>query len=167
MQAFCRYGPAKAYLPADDLYAGDRAIVHNRNWNGAWLWILVEKDGRHCWAAASVLDVTGDVSRLVEYYHPLPQSVLYGPPGWVNAERQGDTVVVTWAKVNMTEDDDRGYFLKVRVCQSGYLVDIVASTMETTYSFTDEAGKCESASGGEVFTVEKHGYTGPASIPWP
>jgi hypothetical protein len=113
-----------------------------------------------------VVTVQGDIFSVVTYMNPLPQSTLYGPPDWVHAERQGDHVVVTWDKVNMTEDDDRGYFLKVQVCQNGYLIDVLAATMGTSYTFLDQPG-CRGASGGQVYTVEKHGYTAPAGIPWP
>lgn len=165
-QAHCRYGPNTAYLHAGDLYPGDHGLVWNRNSNGSWLWVRFDKLWYACWVAASVVTVDGNVFSVVTYMNPLPKSTLYGPPKWVQAERQGDDVVVTWAKVNMTADDDRGYFLDVTVCQSGNRIDLKAATMDTTYTFTDEPG-CSGESGGQVYTVEKHGYTGPADIPWP
>lgn len=165
-QAHCRYGPNTAYLHAGDLYPGDHGLVWNRNFDGSWLWVRFDKLWYACWVAASVVTVDGNVFSVVTYMNPLPKSTLYGPPDWVRAERQGNDVVVTWAKVNMTVDDDRGYFLDVTVCQSGNLIDLKAATMDTTYSFTDEPG-CSGASGGQVYTVEKHGYTAPADIPWP
>jgi hypothetical protein len=36
----------------------------------------------------------------------------------------------------------------------------------TQYTFTDEQG-CSAPSHGEIRTVEKHGYTDAALIPWP
>ena len=166
MQAHCRYGPNTAYLHAGDLYPGDHGLVWNRNYNGSWLWVRFDKLWYACWVAASVVTVDGNVFSVVTYMNQLPQSTLYGPPAWVKAERQGKDVVITWAKVNMTVDDDRGYFLDVTVCQSGNLIDLKAATMDTTYAFTDEPG-CSGASHGKVYTVEKHGYTAPAKIPWP
>ncbi len=165
-QAHCRYGPNKAYLHAGDLYEGDHGLLWNRNYEGSWLWVRFDKLTYACWVSASVVTVQGDVFSVVTYMNPLPKSALYDAPEWVKAERQGDSVVVTWARVNMTEDDDRGYFLKVKVCQNGYMVDVLAATMDTGYTFLDEAG-CEDDSGGQVYTVEKHGYTDPAQIPWP
>jgi hypothetical protein len=165
-QAHCRYGPNVAYLHAGDLYEGDHGLLWNRNYNGSWLWVRFDKLWYACWVSASVVRVDGDIMSVVTYMNALPKSTLYGPPEWVNAERQGDEVVVTWAKVNMTEDDDRGYFLKVHVCQNGYQIDVLAATMGTSYTFTDQGG-CDNDSGGQVYTVEKHGYTGPAEIPWP
>ena len=165
-QAHCRYGPNTAYLHAGDLYEGDHGLLWNRNYDGSWLWVRFDKLWYACWVSASVVQVDGDVFSVVTYMNALPKSTLYGPPEWVNAERQGEEVVVTWAKVNMTEDDDRGYFLKVHVCQNSYQIDVLAATMGTSYTFTDQGG-CENDSGGQVYTVEKHGYTGPAEIPWP
>ena len=124
------------------------------------------KDGRHCWASTSVLEVVGDVRQLVEYYHPLPQSTLYGPPDEVVAIRDGDEVTVSWEQVNMTKDDDRGYFLDVRVCQDGHLIQILTHTDEDSYVFHDEQD-CEGESKGKLYAVEKHGYTDSVKIPWP
>jgi hypothetical protein len=166
VQAYCRYGPAKAYLPADDLYPGDTALVHNRNRDASWLWILVNKDGRHCWASASVLDVVGDVRQLVEYYHPLPQSTLYDAPDDVVAVRDGDDVTISWDRVDMTKDDDRGYLLDLRVCQDGNLISVLAQTDDDSYTVEDEDG-CEGESKGKLYAVEKHGYTDAVKIPWP
>jgi hypothetical protein len=165
-QAHCRYGPNKAYLHAGDLYEGDHGLLWNRNYDGSWLWVRFDKLWYACWVSASVVQVDGDIFSVVTYMNALPVSTLYGPPEWVKAERQGDEVVVTWAKVDMTEDDDRGYFLKVSVCQNGYRIDALAATMGTSYTFLDQAG-CDGDSGGQVYTVEKHGYTGPAEIAWP
>jgi hypothetical protein len=166
MQAHCRYGPGKAYLHAADLFPGDLAIIHNRNWNGTWLWILPEKQHYHCWVSASVVDIEGDVFSVVEYDSPLPKSVLYGPPSQVSVERKGDKVIVSWSEVWMTEDDNRGYMIEASVCQNDFLLPIAASTMGLSLTLYDEPG-CGRPSSGLLYTVEKHGYTDPVKIPWP
>jgi len=166
MQAFCRYGPGKAYLYSHGLYPGDRAIVEGRNYSGAWLWIQPENLSRHCWMAASVAEVSGDISLLPVVTTILPHSILYQAPDNVQAERSGDLVVVTWDPVWMTEDDDRGYLIEATICQNGSLIPIAVHTDEPRYEFTDEPG-CSGASGGKLYTVEKHGYTDPVQIPWP
>jgi hypothetical protein len=72
----------------------------------------------------------------------------------------------------MTEDDDRGYFMDVWVCQNKNYVWMpigwqdLPDQYHTSYTFTDQAG-CSQASGGQLYTVEKHGYTSPVDIPWP
>ena len=166
MQANCRYGPGTAYLFAAGLYPGDHVEIHNRNTTGTWLWVKPDAVHYHCWVAASVLEITGDVFSVVEYYPPLPHSTLYGPPTNVYAVRQGSEVLITWDEVWMTEDDDRGYLIEASICQGGRLIFFAAQTDGTSYTLTDESG-CGSASSGWLYAVEKHGYTDPVAIPWP
>jgi hypothetical protein len=166
-QANCRYGPGKAYLYSFGLYAGDKAEVNGRNYSGTWLWIKPENLNRHCWMAASVAEVTGDVFSVVVVERQLPFATeLYDPPSNVQATRDGDTVRVTWNRVDMTEDDDRGYLIEATVCQDEHLIFMAVSTNDTFYEFTDEPG-CSADSNGLLYTVEKHGYTEPVTIPWP
>jgi sarcosine oxidase delta subunit len=174
-QAYCRYGPSKAYLPAADLYAGDTGQVWGRApYGSTWLYVKPDKINYQCWVAPSVVDVTGDTSTLwinSNFYTPGP-SALYGPPANVRATRNGDQVTITWDSVYMTVDDDRGYFIEAWVCQNGayiwYTVGFGTLTdqYKTTYTLTDQAG-CSLPSSGKLYTVEKHGYTTPADIPWP
>lgn len=166
MQAFCNYGPGKAYLYAHGLYNGDRATVEGRNYSGTWLWLKPDNLAWNCWAAASVMEVTGDVMKLHVVTSWLPHSTLYGPPGDVQAVRQGDQVIITWDRVWMTKDDNRGYLVEANVCQGGELIPIAVRTDDITIAVTDGPG-CSAASSGRLFTVEKHGYTDPVEIPWP
>lgn len=165
-QAHCRYGPSTGYLHAADLYEGDIGSVRGRNYTGSWLYIKFDKLDYFCWAAASVLEIEGDVFTVYVSERKLPKSTLYGPPDNVQAVRQGDKVIVTWDRVNMTEDDDRGYMIEAYLCQSGAYIFAVVATDSTLFEFSDEAG-CAQPSHGLLYTVEKHGYTDPASIPWP
>ena len=166
MQANCRYGPGKAYLYSHGLYTGDLAEVHGRNFSGGWLWIKPENLNRHCWAAASVMEVVGDVSLLKVVQTNLPRSTLYGPPQNVRAERNGDIVVISWDSVWMTQDDYRGYLIEATVCQNGVMVWVAISVDGTSYELLDEK-RCSPQSSGQLYTVEKHGYTDPVPIPWP
>lgn len=165
-QAHCRYGPGTAYLHAGDLYEGDHALVWNRNHAGSWLFIKPDKQEWPCWVSASVVSVEGDIFSVVYMYRRLPWSELYGPPEQVWAKRSGDNVVVEWTPVYMTEDDDRGYMIEARICQNGFLFDIAVHTDTPSYTFIDEQ-TCDGESGGNVFVVEKHGYTDSLTIPWP
>jgi hypothetical protein len=148
------------------MYSGDTGTVWGRNNSGTWLWIQPDNIKYQCWIAASVVEIHGDIFTLRVAPVRLPQSVLYGPPQGVSAVRQGDSVIVSWQQVSMTEDDDRGYMIEANVCQSGNLVWMAVATTETTYTFTDET-TCSEPSNGRLFTVEKHGYTEPVLIPWP
>jgi hypothetical protein len=167
MQANCRYGPGTAYLYSHGLYEGDKGEVNGRNYSGTWLWIQPENLNRHCWVSASVVEIEGDVMTVAVVNPPLPKAnALYSAPKNVEAVRDGNTVTVSWDRVKMTEDDDRGYLLEVYVCQGGALIFTPVRTDGTSYEFTDEPG-CKGKSGGLLYTVEKHGYPDPVEIPWP
>lgn len=170
-QAHCRYGPSVAYLHAADLYAGDTGTVRGRYIYSNWLYVKFDKLNYFCWVAPSVVDVVGDVS-LIAYKELNLQSIgsnMYGPPKGVTAIRNGNEVLITWNQVKMTKDDDRGYLLELFVCQNGnYLwwTDSHPDQFTTSYEVRDEAG-CALPSSGKLYTVEKHGFSQPAIIPWP
>jgi hypothetical protein len=166
MQANCRYGPGTAYLYAHGMYSGDGGTVWGRNYSGTWLWIQPDNITYQCWIAASVVEIEGDIFTLSVAPVRLPHSPYYYPPENVEARREGDTVLVTWSRVPMTDDDFRGYLMEVTVCLNGNLVWMAVHTNELFYTFPDETS-CDSDSGGLLYAVEKHGYTDPVDIPWP
>ncbi|MBN2046597.1 MAG: hypothetical protein JW750_02040, partial [Anaerolineaceae bacterium] len=76
---------------------------------------------------------------------------------------------ISWNPVKMTEDDDRGYLIEAWVCQDGrYLWWPVSFPNQYTTSYTvkDQAG-CPLPSSAVIYTVEKHGFSEPVTIPWP
>ena len=170
-QAHCRYGPSKAYLHAADLYPGDAGVVWGRFAYSTWLQIKFDKLSYACWVAPSVVDVSGDITT-IRYTAPDLLSIgsnQYGPPQNVRATRDGDQVTITWDRMEMTVDKDRGYFIEAWVCQnSAYLWWTVSFPDQYTTSYTvqDDSG-CSLPSSGEIRTVEKHGYSEPVTIPWP
>ena len=170
-QAHCRYGPSVAYLHAADLYAGDVGTVRGRYIYGNWLYIKFDKLNYFCWVAPSVVDVVGDISA-INYKELNLQSIgnnMYGPPTGVTAIRNGNKVTVSWKRVEMTKDDDRGYLLELFVCQNGAYIwwtDSYPDQYTTSYTVKDEAG-CAAKSSGKLYTVEKHGFSQPAIISWP
>lgn len=170
-QAHCRYGPSSAFLHAADLYAGDVGSVRNRALYSQWLYIKFDKLNYFCWVSPSVVDVVGDVSTL-EKFEPNLQSIgsnQYGPPQNVQASRSDDEVTITWDLMKMTSDKDRGYLIEAFVCQDGAYIWWTFSYPDqftTSYTVQDEAG-CAAPSWGRIYTVEKHGFSDPAEIPWP
>jgi hypothetical protein len=170
-QAHCRYGPSVAYLHAADLYPGDTGTVRGRFIYSNWLYIKFDKLKYFCWVAPSVVDVVGDTST-VAYKELNLQSIgsnMYGPPRNVTAVRDGNHVTISWEKVEMTLDDDRGYLLELFVCQDTvfyWWTDSYLDQDSTSYTVRDEAG-CAQPSSGKLYTVEKHGFSEPAMIPWP
>ncbi|HNK64377.1 MAG TPA: fibronectin type III domain-containing protein [Anaerolineales bacterium] len=170
-QAHCRYGPSVAYLHAADLFAGDRGTVRYRALYSNWLYIQFDKLTYSCWVAPSVVDVTGDVSTLEKIEPDLQRvgSNRYGPPQNVQVSRSGDEVTITWERVTMTKDDDRGYFIEAFVCQDGAYIwwtDSYPDQYSTSYTVKDEAG-CAAPSWGRLYTVEKHGFSKPVELDWP
>lgn len=170
-QAHCRYGPSVAYLHAADLYLGDTGSVRGRYIYSKWLYVRFDKLNYSCWVAPSVVDVVGDTAK-VNYTQLNLQSIgsnQYGPPNNVTAVRDGNQVTISWDPVEMTKDKDRGYLLELFVCQDGaYLwwTDSYPDQFTTSYTVRDEAG-CAQPSSGLLYTVEKHGFSEPAIIPWP
>lgn len=170
-QAHCRYGPSVAYLHAADLYPGDTGTVRGRFIYSNWLYIKFDKLNYFCWVAPSVVNVVGDVSKIAytELHLQSIGSNMYGPPKNVTAVRDGNNVTISWSQVKMTKDDDRGYLLELFVCQDTifkWWTDSYPDQYSTSYTVRDEAG-CAQPSSGRLYTVEKHGFSEPAIIPWP
>jgi len=170
--AHCRYGPHTAYLHAADLYKGDHGEVRGRWYLNGWVRVLFNKLSYQCWVAPSVIEVTGDLNTVI-VYNQIDLTRIgtnqYGPPQNLRASRDGDQVTISWNRMEMTEDKDRGYFIDMFVCQKGALLWWPVSFPDqytTSYTVEDEPG-CSGSSGGVIYTVEKHGYSQPEPIPWP
>jgi hypothetical protein len=133
--------------------------------------VKLDKLDYYCWVAPSVVDVVGDTSTL-PLNAPNLQKVGYSnypPPGNITAVRNGNEVTISWSQVPMTHDHDRGYFIEAFVCQGGAYLWWTFSYPDqytTSYTVVDEPG-CPVPSQGVLYTVEKHGYSKPATIPWP
>lgn len=175
-QAHCRYGPHVAYLHAADLYAGDQGEIKYRFYLNGWVLVQFNKLTYPCWVAPSVIDVAGNIEKLakftlddVERNLPGP-SIYYKAPGDIVLTRHKNQLTITWGHVEMTKDKDRGYFLNLFVCQNKFLLWWPVSFEDqytTSYTVQDEKG-CNEPSYGTIYTVEKHGYSSPKSIPnWP
>jgi hypothetical protein len=167
MQANCRYGPGVAYLYRWGLYPGDLADVRGRNWSGSWFWIHpFNLEGDNCWASEIVFVETVDISQVPVVNIPLPHTTFAGPPGNVQAVRDGDTVTVSWDDVPLSEDKFRGYLIEANTCQNGSVLPFIIQTDQSSYTFEDEPN-CATKSDGLLYTAEKHGYSDPVQIPWP
>jgi len=169
--AHCRYGPSKSFLHAADLYEGDRGVIQGRFQYSDWFYIKWDKLAYRCWVSPYVVEVTGEIAHIGNCNIGLERipSTLYNPPQNVNAYREGDIVSITWDRVAMTEDDDRGYLIEAFICQDGayfWWTARIESQFTTSYTVRDDAS-CPLPSSGQIYTVEKHGYTAPVMIPWP
>lgn len=166
-QAFCRYGPGTAYLPANDLVQGDQVIVGGKDFTGFWLWVKPERIGRYCWSAASNFEISGDLRTVIVQATNLPKSGFVNPPTGVSASRSGNEVTIVWEAADyIPVGDRRGYLLEIFVCQSGAYIFYALHSEGTNRTVTDEPG-CGSPSKGLLYIAEKHGYSEPVIIPWP
>lgn len=170
----CRYGPGANYLY---LIAFNRStpirLIGRAPGNN---WVLIENGQQDCWANSEFITLKeeGDFKALRSMYpdgYKIPVSPYYGPTTVLTAERKGNEVTVTWMEIIVSpgkyEDENMfPYIVEVWVCQGGELIFDTLGSRVPFITFTDEPG-CSEASHGRVYIQEKHGYAGPAEIPWP
>jgi hypothetical protein len=171
----CRYGPGSEYLYLFALRQTANIELVGRVDAENWNWVWVENQTR-CWVNAQFLDVPGDIKSLPVVYPgiaKLPITPYYPPSAVLSAKRNKDTneVIVSWVHVPISpgdfEDDTmQTYIVEVWRCIGGELIFDPLATSLAFITFIDEPG-CSEASHGRVFVQEKHGYAGPAEIPWP
>jgi hypothetical protein len=196
----CRYGPGVGYeykyglLPDnwEDVIGRVRILSHKSD--GSWVpvtWLLVQSMNRDpyskCWVNANLTRVIrGDLNTVPDYFEKpkAPEiygaSHLYDPPANVSARRNGDSVVIFWQPIYMTEDDYVGYLIEAYICYKGNYefapigyADSFQQNMneadnqtELMVTVPDEPG-CDRASHGQIFLAEKHGFSHGVIIPWP
>ncbi len=170
----CRYGPGANYL---------YLIAFNQNTPLRLIgrapgndWVLVQNEPQKCWVNSKfvTLKEAGEIESLPPLYpdgYKLPVSPYYPPTTVLSATRKGDEITVSWAEVVVSagkyEDENMfPYIAEVWHCVSGELIFDTLGSRLPFISFADEAG-CDAPSHGRVYIQEKHGYAGPAEIPWP
>ncbi|HEX6268813.1 MAG TPA: hypothetical protein VFZ43_01145 [Anaerolineales bacterium] len=171
----CRYGPGPEYLYLFAFRQGANIELVGRldadNWNWAW----VENETR-CWVNAKFLEVDEDIKSLPVVYPgiaKLPITPYYPSSAVLSTERNKATneVMISWVHVPISpgdfEDDTmQTYIVEIWRCVGGELVFDPLATSLAFITFFDEPG-CSEPSHGRIFVQEKHGYAGPAEIPWP
>ncbi|HUI89122.1 MAG TPA: hypothetical protein VLX61_10410 [Anaerolineales bacterium] len=170
----CRYGPGAPYLYFTGLVAGSHLEVIGRREDSQWLYVQAIGGHKPCWVKASQMDVPGDINSLEIYYPdlaPLPQSPFYPPTAVTKVVRNGTQVKVTWLDIPLHPGDAESpsmqhYIIEVWHCVGGQIVFDPLATNDTSVTFADELG-CSQSSHGRIFVQEKHGFAGPADIPWP
>ena len=171
----CRYGPGPEYLYLFAFRQGANIKLIGRVDADNWHWFMVENQV-NCWVSAEFLQIEGDPLSLPIVYPDiakLPVTPYYPPSAVLSAERDNVTheVTVSWMEVPVNlgdyEDDSmQTYIIEVWRCEGGQLIFDPLATRFPAIKFIDEPG-CAQPSHGQVFVQEKHGYAGPAEIPWP
>jgi hypothetical protein len=171
----CRYGPGPEYLYLFAFRAGANIELIGRVNANNWDWVLVQNDVP-CWVKASFLETQGDIKNLPIVYPglvKLPITPYYPRSEVLSAERNDTTneITVSWVEVPVSlgdyEDESmQTYIIELWRCQDGELIFDPLATRLALIKFVDEPG-CTERSHGRVWVQEKHGYAGPAEIPWP
>ncbi len=168
----CRYGPGANYLY---LIAFNRTtplrLIGRATGNG---WVLVENEPQRCWVNSEFVETQGDLITLKPMYpdgYKIPVSPYYGGTTVLTAERKGAEITVTWTEVLVSpgkyEDENMfPYIVETWTCVNGEIVFDTLGSRVPFITFTDVGG-CAEPSHGRVYVQEKHGYGGPAEIPWP
>jgi len=123
------------------------------------------------------VEIDGDPQTLKPMYpdgYKIPVSPYYSPTTVLTAVRDPNDknkVTVTWIAIPLTAGDQEDenmfiYIIEVWRCEGGRTIFDPLASNYPVITFVDEAG-CSTLSHGRVFFQEKHGYAGPAEIPWP
>jgi hypothetical protein len=168
----CRYGPGAEYLSLFAFNEGANIQIIGRTDGNNW--VLVKNEPQRCWVNAKFLDIKGDKDFLKVMYpdgFKLIVSPYYSAPTVLSAVRDANKVTVKWTDITLRAGDEEDesmfiYIIEVWRCEGGKTIfdPLASNTPEVT--FVDEAG-CSVPSHGRVFFQEKHGFAGPAEIPWP
>jgi hypothetical protein len=171
----CRYGPGPDYLYFFAFRRGANIKLIGRVDAENWDWVLVENK-MPCWVKAIFLDVQGDIGGLPVVYPgiaKLPITPYYPASAVLSAQRNPQTneITVSWVDVPVSpgdyEDENmQTYIVELWRCQDGELIFDPLGTRLAYAQFVDEPG-CSKPSHGRVWVQDKHGYAGPAEIPWP
>jgi hypothetical protein len=175
-QVACRYGPGDLYLYEYGLIEGNKMEVLGRDINSEWLFVQVDGFEKPCWVRAESINMNGDVASLEPVYPGkvnIPLSYLWPAPQNVSASRTADgkKVGIYWDEYilpdgEMESPQSPRYLLELWLCKDGTLAFNSMFAWENSLLVTDEAG-CSEPSSGVIYLVEKHGYSGPVTIPWP
>lgn len=171
----CRYGPGPEYLYLFALKKGANINLIGRTEGNSWL--LVENEPQRCWIHSKFVDIAGDQQTLKPMYpdgYKIPVSPYYSPTTVLSAVRDPndkDKITVTWIAIPLTAGDQEDesmfiYIIEVWRCEGGKIIFDPLASNYPAITFVDETG-CSTPSHGRVFFQEKHGYAGPAVIPWP
>jgi len=170
----CRYGPGAEYLYLYGLKKGANIQLIGRTDGNNWVMV---KGKNLCWLNAKFVEIKGDPQTLRVTYpgeYKLPVSPYYTGPTVLSADRnpnKPNEVTVKWTDITLRAGDEEDenmfiYIIEVWRCEGGKTVFDPLASNYPEVTFIDEAG-CDVPSHGRVFFQEKHGFAGPADIPWP
>jgi len=167
----CRYGPGSEYLFLYGLRKGANIKLIGRTEGNNWVYV----DGKNkCWVNVEYINIAGDKNSLLVVYPgiaKLPVSPYYPPTTVLKVSRDKNVVTVKWLDIPLRAGDEEDasmqhYIIEVWRCAGGNIIFDPLATNDLSITFSDEPG-CSEPSHGRIFVQEKHGFAGPAEIPWP
>lgn len=171
----CRYGPGAKYLYLIAFNKSTPLRLIGRT-DGINDWVLVENGQQDCWVNSQFIELKeeGNLRSLPSVYpvgYKIPVSPYYGPTTVLSTTREGDQITISWMEIIVSpgkyEDENMfPYIVEVWYCQDGEIHFDTLGSRLPFITFTDQPG-CAEPSRGRVYIQEKHGYAGPADIPWP
>jgi hypothetical protein len=170
----CRYGPGAEYLYLYGLRKGANIQLIGRTDGNNWVMV---KGKNLCWVNTKFIETNGDPLTLQVMYpdgYKLPVSPYYFAPTVLSAVRdpnENNKVTVKWTDIALHAGDEEDenmfiYIIEVWRCEGGKMMFDPLASNYSEVTFVDETG-CNVPSHGRVFFQEKHGFAGPAEIPWP
>lgn len=170
----CRYGPGAEYLYLYGLKKGANIQLIGRTDGNNWVMV---KGKNLCWVNTKFIETKGDPQTLQVMYpdgYKLPVSPYYSAPTVLSAVRDPNNsknVTVKWTDVALRAGDEEDenmfiYIAEIWRCEGGKMIFDPLASNYPEVTFVDEVG-CSIPSHGRVFFQEKHGFAGPAEIPWP
>jgi uncharacterized protein YraI len=167
----CRYGPGAEYLYLYGLKKGANIQIIGRTDGNNWVMV---KGKNLCWVNAKFIETKGDPQTLKVVYpgeYKLPVSPYYSATTVLSAVRDANKVTVEWTDITLRAGDEEDenmfiYIIEVWRCEGGKTIFDPLASNYPEVTFVDEPG-CSIPSHGRVFFQEKHGFAGPAEIPWP
>jgi uncharacterized protein YraI len=167
----CNYGPGSEYLYLYGLRNGANIKLIGRTQGNHWVYV----DGKNkCWVNAEYINIAGDMNKLPVVYPgiaKLPVSPYYQPTTVLKVSRDKNIVTVKWLDIPLRAGDEEDasmqhYIIELWRCNQGNIIFDPLATNDLLITFSDEPG-CSEPSHGRIFVQEKHGFAGPAEIPWP
>jgi len=170
----CRYGPGSEYLYLYGLRKGANIQLSGRTDGNNWVMV---KGKNLCWVNTKFIEIQGDPQTLQVTYpggYKLPVSPYYAGTTVLSAVRDTNDkskVTVKWTDIALRAGDEEDadmfiYIIEVWRCEGRKTIFDPFASNYPEVTFVDEAG-CDIPSHGRVFFQEKHGFAGPAEIPWP
>jgi uncharacterized protein YraI len=170
----CRYGPGSEYLYLYGLRKGANIQLIGRTDGNNWVMV---KGKNLCWVNSKFIGIKGEPQTLQVMYpdgYTLPVSPYYSAPTVLSAVRDPNNsknVTIEWTDIALRAGDAEDenmfiYIVEVWRCEGGKMIFDPLASNYPEVTFVDEAG-CSIPSHGRIFFQEKHGFAGPAKIPWP